>query len=172
VPDSGAAKAGLRQGDFIVSVAGKAVTNANDLRNIVAGLPTDKPAQVEFYRDGKKQSVKVEVQHQPTAAVAGAPGKATAGDIGIEVENVTAESVRPYGYRKTPRGVIITRIEPGSAADEQGLREGMVINEIQDRAVDNVDQFRSAIAQAKGGVRLRVTTPEGGAQYFFLPLGK
>ena len=59
MPGSGAEKAGLKQGDKIISVEGKAVKEREDLMAVMANkVPGDK-VRVVFERDGKEQSVEV-----------------------------------------------------------------------------------------------------------------
>ncbi|MCE5328462.1 MAG: Do family serine endopeptidase [Planctomycetaceae bacterium] len=177
-PDGPAAKAGLKSGDFIVSVAGKPVENSNELRNLVAGLEVGKSVPVEFYRDGKKTSVSVTIETQPANMFAAGEmpegGETTAGKFGLQVQTVTKELAQQYGYKTTPKGVVITQVTPGSSADSQGLKEGMVITQVQDKDIDTAEQFKEAVSakEAAEGVRLRVTDPSGMTRFVFLPPSK
>ena len=67
-PDSPAAKAGLRVGDVIVKVGGKAVTDPLSLRNRTVGLAVGTEAPVTFYREGESQTVKVTITERPGRA--------------------------------------------------------------------------------------------------------
>jgi len=177
-PDSPAAKAGLKSGDFIVSVAGKPVENSNELRNLVAGLEIGKGVPVEFYRDGKKTSLNVTIESQPASlfAAGGMPegGEATAGKLGLQVQTMSKELAQQYGYKTAPKGVIITQVTPGSSADSQGLKEGMAITQVQDKDIDTAEQFKDAVSakEAAEGVRIRVTDPSGGTRFVFLSPAK
>ena len=177
-PDSPAAKAGLKSGDFIVSVAGKPVENSNELRNLVAGLDIGKSIPVEFYREGKKTSVNVAIESQPANmfAAGGMPegGEATAGKLGLEVQTLSKELAQQYGYKTTPKGVVVTQVTPGSSADNEGLKEGMVITQVQGKDIDTAEQFKEAVSakEAAEGVRMHVTDPSGGARFVFLTPSK
>jgi serine protease Do len=177
-PDSPAAKAGLKAGDFIVSVAGKPVESANELRNLVAGLEIGKAVPVEIYRDAKKTSVNVTIESQPANMFAAGDmpegGEATAGKLGLEVATMTKELAQQYGYKTAPKGVVITQVTPGSAADNEGLKEGLVITQVQDKDIDTAEQFKEAVSakDAAKGFRIRVTAPSGGARYVFLSPSK
>ncbi len=62
----------------------------------------------------------------------------------------------------------------GSSADDQGLREGMVINQVGDNDIDTAEQFEAAVSakEAANGVRVRVTDSSGGARFVFLSPAK
>ena len=63
--NSPAAKAGLKPGDVILTLAGKAVPDSRALQNIVVTLPINKPATVTLVRGGKSLSLKVVIEEQP-----------------------------------------------------------------------------------------------------------
>jgi serine protease Do len=173
-PGSPAAKAGLKAGDFILSVSGKSTENPNDLRNLVAGLEVGKAVKVEFYRNGQKNSVEVSIEAQPAnlfvAGQAPPPGESAANRFGLEVATMTGELAQQYGYKGVPTGVVITQIAAGSPADELGLKEGMVITQVQNQDIATAEQFNeaTATAQAARGVRLRITDPSGAVRFVFV----
>jgi serine protease Do len=48
-------------------------------------------------------------------------------------------------------GVVVTAIEPGSAADEAGIRRGDVIVEVDRKLVRNLDEYKKAVAAIRKG---------------------
>src|SRR5207248_117078 len=60
-----AAKAGLKAGDVITTIGGKAIRDGRVLQNIVADLPLKKPVDVTVLRDGKTQAIPVTIEEQP-----------------------------------------------------------------------------------------------------------
>jgi serine protease Do len=48
-------------------------------------------------------------------------------------------------------GVVVTAVEPGSAAEEAGLRRGDVIVEVDRKAVRGVDEYKKALAAVRKG---------------------
>ena len=170
-PNSPAAKGGLKSGDFLVSVAGKPVKDINALRNLVAGLEPGKAVPVEYYRDGKKASTSLTIEIQPAGAVAGiVPSVTAASQFGLTVETMTQPLAQQFGYKTAPKGVVITDVTPGSSADDQGLRKGMVINQVGDKEIATAEEFKDAATakSAAEGVRIRVTDPSGGMRFVFL----
>ena len=167
-------RAGLEVGDFIVSINDRRIEDMNDLRNTVAALEPDKSYPFVLYRDGKKRTIKVAVAEQPED-MAGAfrevePGTTQATRFGVEVANLTAEMAAKFRLRKSVEGVVITEVESGSDAEEQGLRPGMVITHVQGKRITSVDEFRKAISdkEAASGVRLRLTAPGGARRFVFI----
>jgi serine protease Do len=59
---------------------------------------------------------------------------------------------------KDQKGVLVSKVEPGSVAQEQGLREGDLIKEVNRQIVTTTEEFKTAVAQTKKGdsVLLRV----------------
>jgi serine protease Do len=106
-PDGPAEKAGIKAGDFIVSVDGKKITDVNQLRMMVATIAPGKTVKMGFYREGKLQSADVKVGEQPsdmTAAFTGqeSPGAAkaaTAEKFGIKVAAMTPDVAERLGYK-------------------------------------------------------------------------
>jgi serine protease Do len=179
---SPAAKGGLKDGDIITSVAGKAVKDSRELQNVVAELPLNKPTEVAVVRDGKPHTLHVTIEEQPedfdTAALEPRrpqrnPKEADTiplDKMGMEVTDLTPERVEQLGYKQNAKGALITQVEPGSAADFAGLERGMVIAKVGDKKVTSAQQTKEALAKEAldKGVLLQVQTPQGGTSYLML----
>ena len=66
-------------------------------------------------------------------------------------------------------GVLISKIESGSPAEKAGLRTGMIIQEVERNAVNNIEIFKkiaNEIDSAKG--LLLLVTTYGGSRYIFI----
>ncbi|MFB3892582.1 MAG: DegQ family serine endoprotease [Phycisphaerae bacterium] len=174
-PGSPAEKAGLKVGDFITAVNGQKVDNVNELRNDVAALVPGKSVQVDYYRDGKKAAASVMIEAQPAEMASGlipsvTPGEAMSSKFGLDVSTMTKDLADKYGYKSLPKGAVITDVTPGSSADNQGLKEGMVIIQAGDHAIATAEDFAKAISDksAADGIRLRVKDPTGAARFVFI----
>jgi serine protease Do len=79
--------------------------------------------------------------------VATAPEK---GELGLTVQRLTPQMAESLGLEKA-EGLVVTAVEPGSAADDAGIRRGDVIVEVDRKAVRSVDDYKKAVAGARQG---------------------
>jgi serine protease Do len=152
--NSPATKAGLLRGDVIVSFQGTAVNNPGYLRNLVAMTAPGTKVRLEIVRDSAQRAVTVELGELPreqTAQASEAPQAPV--KLGVGVQNLTPELARQLGY-ETTEGVLVTQIDPNSAAYQAGVRRGMVIRQVNRQEVKNVEEFRRALEQSEQSRRV------------------
>lgn len=155
-----AARAGLKPGDIISKVNGRRVETPAGLSRAVAGLNPGAKVELETIRNGERRSLFIDLgERKEDAVVAAIPSPAPMPEIklGLNVQDLTPELADKFKI-KDQKGVLISKVEPGSTAQEQGLREGDLIKEVNRQAVTNSEEFKSAVAQVKNGesVLLRV----------------
>ena len=92
---------------------------------------------------------------------------------GIDVTDLTSDDARRYGYGSSAKGVLVTDVQEGSVAAEAGLRPGMLITKINNRAVDSASTVRDRLQKAnlENGVLLQVKYPksQGGGTRHLIP---
>ena len=146
--DGPAEKAGVKVGDVIVEFDGLAIKDSGDLPIIVARTPVEKKVRMKVLRDKKEVVLNVSVgELKDEEIVASAPEK---GELGLTVQRLTPQMAESLGLERS-EGVVVTAIEPGSAAEEAGIRRGDVILEVDRRAVRNLDEYKKALAGARKG---------------------
>jgi serine protease Do len=143
--DGPADKAGIEQGDVVISFDGDRVTNVSELRNMVAQTAPGTVAGITVVRDGSERDLSIEIDSlEEIEEVAQAPAS---GDVmGVTVQEVTPEIARRYGLRQTS-GVIIAAVAPGSPAERAGLAEGDIIFRVGNEAVDSPGEFQELVAR-------------------------
>ncbi|NID03589.1 DegQ family serine endoprotease [Luteibacter jiangsuensis] len=154
-PGSGADKAGLKQGDVILSFNGTPITSSPDLPPLVGLTKPGSIAKVEILRDHKKQTVDVKVGEMPrdksgqslASDTDGASGSAAA--LGMSVEDIDASTRSELGL-KAGEGVVVSQVS-GSAAAGAGLRPGDVILMVNQKRVGSSAAFRAAVKGLKPG---------------------
>ncbi len=166
VVDGGpASKAGIKSGDVILAWNGEAVKASDDLPFLVARTAPGTKAKVTLLRDGKKKTLTVKVEALPANGKVSAKG-GSQGDLGLSVQPVTPDVARQLGLDHA-RGVVVTRVDPGSPADQAGLDQGDVILRIGDRDIRNQGDYQAAIAGAKKGKTVLVRAWRDGHTLFF-----
>jgi serine protease Do len=152
MPDGPARAAGLRQGDVILKVDGKAVNKVGDLTRGIAGLRPGSAATLTLKRDGAEQAAKVTLGARPTAdklaAARPAVGEEDGAALGLSLATVDAAARQAYGLDGGVNGAVITDVAEGSPAAENGLSEGDVITRVGGKRVRNAAEAVERIKQA------------------------
>ena len=164
--DGPADKAGFKSGDIIVELDGKKVKDGATFRRDVARILPNTKTDLVVFRDGKTKKLTVTVAAFPDKEdqAAGDGSKEATGSLeklGFEVQELTKDVAERFGF-ETGRGVIISEVDPGSKAEEAGLKPGMLILEVNRSEVSNVKEFEQAAKKEKTDkVLLRVKTEQG-----------
>ena len=96
-------------------------------------------------RDGERERVRLEVGEREEEMVMARTKQPTdTSRLGLRVQNLTPEIASQLGF-DGEQGVVITQVQPGSPAAEAGLRPGIMIKEVNRKAVEDIRQFQNAI---------------------------
>jgi serine protease Do len=151
-------RAGIKPGDIITKVDGKGVDTPNSLSRLIAALDPGAAASIEVVRDGKRQLISVPLIERKESAVLTSiqPTRADV-RLGLDVQDLTPELAEKFKLKDT-RGVLVTKVDRGSVAMVEGLREGDLIKEVNRSEVTSSSEFSTAVSKAKRGetVLLRV----------------
>jgi serine protease Do len=166
-PDGPADKAGLQQGDIVLTFHDKPTTNVNQLRNLVAATPPGQSVEVAYHRNGKRQTVQVDIGELETQMTV-AHGRDANVDLGMTVQTMTPDIARQLGEQEAT-GVVVTGIEPGGLAATAGVRPKDIIVMVNDAPIKDVADFRAEIDRQhlKKGVR-RVIKTHGSRRFVVL----
>ncbi|HEY6367497.1 MAG TPA: DegQ family serine endoprotease [Candidatus Binatia bacterium] len=146
--DGPAEKAGVKVGDVIVEFDGKEIKESGDLPIVVARTPVDRKVRMKVLRDKKDLQLTVTVgELKDEEVVASAPEK---GELGMTVQKLTPQMAESLGLDRAD-GVVVSAVDPGSAADEAGIRRGDVILEIDRKPIRSLDEYKKAVAGTRKG---------------------
>ncbi len=149
--DSPAESAGFRRRDVIVSFNGEKIKDHNQLPLIVANTKIGSEAQVEILREGKIVVLKPVVGELKEEAKAKASKeKAKADKLGLVVRELTEDEARQLGVGLAS-GVIVDRVDPGSAADKAHLMKGDLLQELAGVLIGDLAGYHKATEQIKKG---------------------
>jgi serine protease Do len=160
---SPAEQAGIVQGDVILEFNGKEIDDSQDLPSIVAAMPVGKTVTLKLSRNGAAITKEVKLgTMEEKAEVEKTPSRKM---LGITIQNVTPEIARALGL-KDETGVVVSRVEPGSPAEDAGLRRGDVIQEVNRKPVKDSQGFLRGIEEAKDGGSILLLIQRGESNLF------
>ncbi|OAT34491.1 HtrA family protease/chaperone protein [Buttiauxella brennerae ATCC 51605] len=140
MPNSSAAKAGIKAGDVVVSMNGKPITSFSALRAEVGSMPVGSKLTLGLLRDGKPVSVNLELQQSSQTQVDSA--SIFTGIEGAEMSNRSG---------KDEKGVIVNSVKGNTPAARIGLKKGDIIIGVNQQVVNNIAELRK-ILDAKPSV--------------------
>ncbi|SHH00257.1 Do family serine endopeptidase [Bradyrhizobium erythrophlei] len=175
-----AAKAGIESGDVITKVNGEAVKDARELARTIGGFAPGSAVKLDVVHKGQDKTVNLTLGQLPNTVEAKADtddnsdkGSATRGTdvpkLGLTV--APANSVAGAGKD----GVVVTEVDPNSAAADRGFKEGDVILEVAGKSVASAGDVRDAVNAArtdnKNSVLMRIKSG-GSSRFVAVPLAK
>ena len=152
-------KAGLKPGDIITSINGRAIKDGDDLVGDISARKPGSTVQLGYIRDGKQATATVSIidrtemeraQGASSDEEENAPGggaDASQSKLGITVADL------PSNAPSALHGVLIQSVKPGSFADEIGLSglEGYIITSVNKQPVRNKADYNGIISGLKSG---------------------
>jgi Do/DeqQ family serine protease len=146
---SAADKAGLKQGDVIVSFDGQPVHDSNTLRNRIAATRPGSDAQLVIVRDGARKNISVKLDALNAERVARrGDSDATEGDhaaLGVSVAPLTPDMASRLGVSKDAHGLVVEAVDPNGRAADAGIKAGDVIESVNRQPVKGIDDLRAAL---------------------------
>jgi serine protease Do len=180
-PDGPAARAGLKQGDVILSFDGSAIDQLHDLPRLVAGAAPGSEASLTVWRDAHKAELEAKLGELPeNNKVASASNEqdqeqaSEASASGMRFAPLTDRLRRELHIAKGVQGVVVTNVENGSAADEVGLTDGDVITSINQQPVHTPEEAAAKLRDAAHSSKktaLLLLDRHGVTQYVGINLG-
>jgi len=157
---SPAERAGLRAYDLITAVDGRAVATNDELIRRISAMPPGSPVRLDLVRDGRPVVLTVKLAERPVRSIA--PRKtgptqpssnpAPADDpLGLIVRDLESNDLAGLERPHPLKGVVISRVDPLSAAYDADLERGQVILEVNRRPVASVGDFRRLVSNAHAG---------------------
>jgi serine protease Do len=163
-PGTPADHAGLKPGDVIQSVNGRAVRSGDELVGIVSETDIGKKLRVEFLREGKRLAADVEVadRNQIIGENRGGGGEeanpdagsGNGGVLGLAVKNLTPEQTQELATQlhfESHQGVLVTDVQETGFASDLGVERGDVILSVNRHTVTNVDDYNKQVTDLKSG---------------------
>ena len=182
--DTPGSKAGLKNGDVILTVDGKPIHNGHELQVFIARMAVGKVVDIQGLRDGQPKAFQVTIEEQPRQfgttrvpvprRLEREPEGVGIDKIGVEAVDLTSEIADNLGYKTQTRGALLARVDPESVGADAGLRPGTLITKADKKPVKSARELRDAIEDASlsKGILLQIETPQGGTNFVVLKSAK
>jgi serine protease Do len=173
-PNSPAAKAGLQRGDVILQLNGQPITGPSDLSVHIAEMAPGTVVHLQVFRNGQEKTMDVTLGEYPEKGAAkSTPGgeeqPEAAALKGVQVQNLTPDVARQLNLPPSTTGVIVSQVDPNSAAAEAGLQRGDIIQEVNRKPVHNMDEYRAALSGLANQPVLLLVNHGGTTLYVVIP---
>ncbi|MEP8860086.1 serine endoprotease DegP [Enterobacter asburiae] len=143
MPNSSAAKAGIKAGDVITSLNGKPISSFAALRAEVGSMPIGSKVTLGLLRDGKPVNVSLELQQSSQNQVDSST--IFSGIEGAEMSNKGAD-----------KGVVVNNVKANSPAARIGLKKGDVIMGANQQPVKNIAELRKILESKPSVLALNI----------------
>ena len=157
-PGSPGARAGLRTYDVIVALDGRPIESNDALIEIIAARSAGSAATVHLLRDGRALEVTLKLAERPQRDRQerddlGRPQPTTrrGPPLGLSVRQLDSRSTERFGLPDGTRGVVVSRVEPLSAAFDADIQRGHVLLEIDRQPVLDLDDYHRLTDDARQG---------------------
>ena len=157
-PNSPGAKAGFKEGDFVVQFDGKKVTSMEQFRLMVSQTPPGNKVSVKILRDGDEKTLTATPAPMTDDSFArggrSQPSSRGQSDMdaldGVEVADLDNSSRREYSVPSDVHGALVSTVDQDSNAAEAGLHAGDIILEIDRHVVHDADEAVAQSEKSKG----------------------
>jgi len=141
---SAAEQAGIEIEDVITSVNGRDVTDAGQLRAAIGVLRAGDEVRIGLVRDGNSRNFKA------TLGAMDLPQEEVIANLGEEFDGAELvtndQSAQDFNGRA---GVLVTSVQANSPAYQRGLRGGDVIIAVNNRRIQNLQDFQATVTASR-----------------------
>ena len=150
VPEGGAAKiAGLKKGDFVTKLNGVKVTTGPELQEQVARYKPGDKVNITYTREGKEYTASLVLKNK-VGSTEVVKKESVMDKLGADLTNLDKKIATT---NEIEGGVLVKKIKDGALKNSR-MQEGFVITAVNGTSVKTVDEFKAAIATAKGTIYL------------------
>lgn len=135
--------AGIRAGDIITEVNGKAIKDPRELSKMIAGIDPGSDVEITILRNGKERMIDLQLGELPLDQVASA-------ESGNDVSPTAMDDLGLTVMKNDQGdGILVTSVDPDSNASDVGIRVGDIISEINNEPVNSAKDIEARLSGAK-----------------------
>jgi Do/DeqQ family serine protease len=145
VAGSGAAKAGIKKGDFITQINGVTVNSQPELQGQIARYQPGDNVNIVYSREGKTYNANIQLTNlNGTTDILKTESSAKL--LGATFRPINDQEKRSYSIQY---GLVVTNEGSGTLAQKTPIKKGFVITSINDAAISTVNDLQQALASNK-----------------------
>jgi len=163
-PGGAAEKAGLREGDVVISINGKKTQTLPEMQEQLGSYRPNNVLSIEYIRNGKKAKASATLQGKVTDATAVNTRDDTfLRELGFELRDLNREEQK----RLNVKGVRVVSIFRGSKVERTNMDPGFVITRVNSEAVTDLQSLSKKLKSAKGKVLLEGIYEDYAGEYYY-----
>jgi Do/DeqQ family serine protease len=160
--NGGAAKAGIRKGDFITAINGTPIRTEPELQEQLARYKPGDNISVSYLRSGATRTVSVQLKNiEGTTTIIKQPGATRV--LGANFRSLSSDEKKKY---EVDGGVLVENISDGILSRETNMRKGFVITAINDKPVNTVEELQRSLS-ANNSVQIAGFYPGYRGMYYY-----
>jgi serine protease Do len=158
-------RAGLRAYDLIVGIDDKRIASNDEIIREVSRREPGSLARLQVLRDGRNQTLTVRLAERPSRQASRSdedsspsvrPLSNAVMPLGLGVRDLDRDTAKRLRLPRDIDGVVVTRVDPLSAAYDAGIQRDHVVMEINRRPVSSADAYNRLARAAHPGDVLAV----------------
>lgn len=170
IPGSGAANAGLKEGDIITKVEGVQIFSPSDLQERIGRMGPGDKVQLSYLRDGKQYATNVTLKGEDSVKSETRTASVASRNLGANFAPVSDVIKKKY---KINSGVIVTSVTRDGYFESLEIPQGTVITSINGQPVNKTSDIDAAINSSRSNmVTITGITPDGGSMKYQFPISK
>lgn len=161
---SSAEEAGLKKNDVITSVNNFPVNTSPELQEQISKYSPGDKVSIDYIRDGKKYTATIVLKNKYNTTASIDNGNDVLDALGIKVENLSENEKKSLGVAS---GVKVTDLKNGKISEFTDIKKGFVITQIDDEAVNDVNDFVNTLKNKTGKVVVEGIYPNKAMSYLY-----
>jgi Do/DeqQ family serine protease len=159
-----AESAGVKEGDVILKIQDVTVNNVPELQEQVGRYRPGDKVNLTINRKGVQQQIEVTLKNKNGDTRLIRYTESVANELGAEFNSVTDKE---RTYLRINQGLKVSKIRDGKLRNI-GIREGFIITQIGDKAINSVEDLTNALKSERRGLLIEGVYPDGSRAYYGL----